>query len=283
MESKFRSLRSRLHARLLQANSWLVIALLALGGWTLDALRLFLAMHDTLQAGLGAFASHFWYAVPMGIAIIVLTRLQPRPRLLGVAAYDEIGRLVHHEGDFSLDSLTVKGVLAALRHHGPHGLHGITLPSGASVYFVRDGGATLVLSFTAPPSSQELAAGIQRLRADTPMALDLLRGLEPKVAALAANLLSSPVKRTLLAFFRQWGHSGVELGDVAHWVGAGDEEVEQPLGDLIDLGLVQRQTVGDFTFYRLTRDEEATELLDEVFAWQEKWHAQRERLERMIG
>lgn len=48
-----------------------VHAWLALAGWTVDALRLFLDMHETLRAGtsaglstgLGAFASHFWYAV----------------------------------------------------------------------------------------------------------------------------------------------------------------------------------------------------------------------------
>jgi hypothetical protein len=91
--------------QLRQGNTWLVIALLALAGWTFDALRMFLTMHDTLWAGLGAFASHFWYAVPMIVAIVVLTRLRPRTRLLGVTAYDEAGRVLDRRGDFHLDEL----------------------------------------------------------------------------------------------------------------------------------------------------------------------------------
>jgi len=65
------------------------------------------------------------------IAVIVLTRLQPKAKLLGLAAYDETGHLVHRQGDFHLDELTVSGMLTALRSNGRRGLHSITLPSGA--------------------------------------------------------------------------------------------------------------------------------------------------------
>lgn len=99
------SLRNRLHPRLRRTNTWGIIAWLALIGWTLDALRLFLGMHETRWAGLSAFTNHFWYVVPVTIAIIVLTRLRPRAKLLGLALYDETGRLVHRQGDFHPDDL----------------------------------------------------------------------------------------------------------------------------------------------------------------------------------
>lgn len=65
-----------LKLRLRQVNTWLIVALLALASWAVDSSRYCLESHETLWAGLGAFASHFWYAMPMTVAIVVLTRLQ---------------------------------------------------------------------------------------------------------------------------------------------------------------------------------------------------------------
>lgn len=285
------SFRSRLGVRFRQVNTWLIIALLALAGWTADALRLFLDMHETLWAGtsatlstgLGAFASHFWYAVPMAIAIIVLTRLQPQARLLGLAAYDEAGRLVHRQGDFRLDELTVHSMLSALRDNGQQGLHGFTLPSGANVYFVRQGGLTVIVSFSGPASPQELAGSVQQLRAGGLPAFDLFDGLEPPVAALAVNVLASPVKRDVLAFFRQHDQTAIQASDLAYWVSADEDELARALEELAELGLVQSQCVCDTTFYRLNRDPEASSLLDQLFAWRNEWQMRLERLQQTIG
>ncbi len=277
------SLWKRVQARFWQANTWLIIALLALVGWTIDALRLFLDMHETLWAGLGAFASHFWYAVPMAIAILVLTRLQPRAKLLSLAAYDETGRLVYHEGDFHLDRLTVHSMLAALRNSGQWGLHGFTLPSGVSVYFLREGGLTLMISFSAPASPQELATSAQKLRAEIAPTFDLFDGLEPTVAALAVNVLGSPVKRNILSFFRRYGQTAIQANDLAYWVDADEEELSNALEELTELGLIQRQCVCESTFYRLNGDPEIASCLDRLFAWRDKWQTTLERLERTIG
>lgn len=274
---------NRLKGRFLQVNTWLIIALLALAGWTIDALRLFLNMHESLRAGLGAFASHFWYAVPMTVAIIVLTRLQPRARLLGLAAYDETGRLVHHRGEFQPGELTVRGMLAALRSNGEHGLHGITLPSGTSVYFTREGGLTLMTSFSGPAPPQALADSVQELRAEMPPAFNLLNGLEPPLAALAANVLASPVKRDVLGFLYRYGQTAMQAGDLAYWVDADEDAVRQALESLAELDLVQPLCACDLTFYHLNRDREVSVRLDELFAWQGKWQTQLHRLERMIG
>ncbi len=282
---------NRVKRKLQQANTWLVIALLALVGWTVDALRLFLEMHETFWAGLGAFASHFWYAVPMTLAVIILTRLQPKAKLLGLAVYDEAGHLMHHQGDFHLDELAVSGMLAALLSPRPQaatdgrafGLHSITLPSGVNVYFVRDGRLTLMASFSGSPPPQELEANMQKLKAGMPSTFSLLDGLEPSVAALAVNLLTSPLKRSALAFFRRYSRTAMQAGDLAYWLGVNENELVQALEELADLNLLQRRCACDLTFYRLNDDPKVTAYLDRLFTWRNEWQMTLDWLEQSIG
>ncbi len=91
-------MKVRIRERFLRTDIWLLIAFLALAGWSLDALRMFLEMHGNWQGGLAAFASHFWYAIPMAAAVIILSRLKPKARLLGAATYDEAGRVAQTQG-----------------------------------------------------------------------------------------------------------------------------------------------------------------------------------------
>jgi|GEM_PF-2046301 len=268
----------KIREKLLRADTWLLIAFLALAGWSLDALRMFLAMHGNWQGGLAAFAGHFWYAIPMAAAILVLSRLKPKARFLGTATYDEAGRLMQTQGNCCLEELVAKGMVAALRDSGPDALQGLTLPSGASAYFVRQGGRTVVLSFTGPAAPEALAAGIRQLTARDPIGFDVFEGLEPAVAALAANALNSAVKRDVLAYLYRFKLSAVELGDLAYRVGASEAVVTQALDDLMRLDLVCRLAVCDLTFYQLNRAPDALRLLDELFAWQADWQVQFQKL-----
>lgn len=261
----------------------MMIALLTLAGWTVDGLRMFLEMHETFEAGLLAFASHFWYALPMIVIIIVLTRLQSRPKLLGLTVYDGTGQLVEHQGDFHLDELTTKGMLAALRDSNRYGLHGIALPSGNNVYFTREGELTLVASFSGPASLGDMRGAIQKLEGAVPVDIDFLVGLEPPVAALAANLLASPLKRRVLAYLFRYDQTAVQSNDLAFWVEASEEVVRHALEDLGALGLVQQQSVCECTFYRLNRTPEVTTLLDRLFEWHNDWQATLVRLEQAVG
>lgn len=271
-------MKVRMREKLLRTDTWLVIAFLALAGWSLDALRMFLAMHGNWQGGLAAFASHFWYAIPMTIAVIVLGRLKPKAQLLGTAIYDEAGRVVQTQGDCCLDELVASGMVAALRDSAPNALQGLTLPSGASAYFLRQGSRTVVLSFSGPASPEALGASVRQLTAAAPVAFDVFDGLEPAVAALAANALNSPIKREVLAYLYKFKLSSVELNDLAYRVGAGEAAVMLALDDLIRLDLVRRQSVCDLTFYQLNRTPEALRLLDGLFAWQADWQAQLQKL-----
>lgn len=271
-------MKTRIREKLLLSDTWLVIAFLALAGWSLDALRMFLIMHGNWQGGLVAFASHFWYAIPMAVAIVVLSRLKPKARLLGTAIYDEAGRLTQSQGDCCLGELVARGMVAALRDSGPDALQGLTLPSGASAYFVRQGSRTMILNFSGPASPEALGDSVRQLRARDPVAFDVFDGLEPTVAALAANALNSPVKREVLAYLYRFRLSAAELSDLVYRVGADQAAVLQALDDLMGLDLVCRLSVCDLTFYQLNRAPEVLRQLDRLFTWQADWQSQLQKL-----
>lgn len=283
MRNSDSSIWGRLQARFRQVNTWLLVALLALGTLVFDSLRYYLELHQTVWTGFRAFASHFWYAVPLTIAIIVLTRLQPQVQLLGLAAYDEVGRLVQQQGDIHLDELTVRNMLTAQRANGKQGLHSLTLPSGANVYFVREGGRTLLLSFSGPAPPQALTAGVEKLRGQMPTTFDLLDGLEPPVAALAANLLTSPLKSRVLDFFHQHDRTAIQVSDLEYWMNAPEDQVKRVLQELTDLGLVECQSICDCAFYRLHQGAEVSFRLDRLFAWRRQWQVAFGRVEQILG
>lgn len=268
----------KVREKLLRTDTWLMIAFLALAGWSVDALRMFLEMHGNWQGGLVAFAGHFWYALPMTIAIVALSRLKPEARLLGTAIYDEAGRLTQSQGDCCLDELVAKGMMAALHDSGPDALQGLTLPSGASAYFLRQGGRTVILNFSGPASPEALGDSVRRLTAQSAVTFDMFDGLEPAVAALAANALNSPVKRDVLAYLYRFKLSAVELSDLIYRVSAEPAAVKQALDDLMRLDLVSRLSVCDLTFYQLNRTPETLRLLDRLFAWQADWQSQLQKL-----
>jgi hypothetical protein len=276
-----RQLRPRLSTAFRHANTWLIIAWLALIGWTADALRLFLGMHATLWAGLGAFVNHFWYVVPITLAIVVLTRRQPRAHLLGLTVYDEAGRPVYRQGDVFPDEATSASFINALPAGTHQGLHGLTLPSGASLYFVRTGNVTALLCFSAPASLPALDEAVRRLGRST-VRVDLLEGLSAPVTSLAADLLGSPLKRGVLSFFRDNDRLAVGRDDLAGRLRADPAAVAHVLEGYVRLGLIQRQAACGMTFYQLTRDAAVRAQLDELFAWRARWEQEITRLEGML-
>lgn len=84
MRAQKRSLRRYMQEKLLRWDTWLLIACLALVGWSLDALRMFVEMHGTWQGGLAAFAGHFWYAIPMTVWDLTFYQLNRAPEVLGL-------------------------------------------------------------------------------------------------------------------------------------------------------------------------------------------------------
>ena len=270
--------------RLRHSTFWAGLALVALVGWTIDAVAMFLRMHESVQAGLRDFAGHFWYAIPVAVAVIILSRLRPQAELLGFAVYDEAGRLVRQDGACGLDESVVKQSLTSMRSGQLQTVHGLCLPSGAQTYFIRQGGFMLVLTYSAAADSRELECGVQHLKADLPpTTFDLFAGLEPQAAATALNVLWSPVKREVLSYLYRYSHSATQVDDLAYHLGIGEDETAAALSDLEELGVLERMEACDLVFYRLSADEEVRRVLRGLFDWQATWQLQLTRLAGMVG
>jgi DNA-binding transcriptional ArsR family regulator len=270
--------------RLNRTTFWAGLALVALVGWTIDAVVMFLRMHESFQAGLSDFLAHFWYVVPVALAVIILSRLRPKAELLGFAVYDEAGRLVRQEGACGLSESVLQQSLTAMRTGQSQNLHGLCLPSGAQSYFVRQGAYTLVLTYSAAAESDALESGVQRLRADLPpTTFDVFAGLEPQTAATALNVLWSPVKREVLSYLYRYSHSAAQVVDLAYRLGSDEESITAALADLEQLGIVERMEACELVFFRLNPDEEVRRVLRNLFDWQATWHLQLTRLSEMVG
>jgi hypothetical protein len=267
-----------------QVNTWTALAILALTGWLLDSLVWFLETHPLSGAGLATYLSHSWYALPLVAAILVILRLRRPSQLLSLAIYDERGAPIHRQGDFWLDESVLGAMLSSFHGAAPRsGLHRIDLPTGVAVYFLRQGGSTLVACFSGPARPVQLEDGLHLLRQQGPPSEDLLRDLPPDVAALAAGMLNAPVERDLLTYLWTNRQVAMTADDLAWQVARATSDVTSALENLERLALVHRQWVCNTTFYRLTADEKWLARLDQVIAWRVDWLARARRVEQLIG
>jgi hypothetical protein len=267
-----------------QVNTWTALAILALTGWLLDSLVWFLETHPLSGAGLATYLSHSWYALPLVAAILVILRLRRPSQLLSLAIYDERGAPIHRQGDFWLDESVLGPMLSSFQGATPRsGLHRIDLPTGVAVYFLRQGGSTLVACFSGPARPVQLEDGLHLLRQQGAPSEDLLRDLPPDVAALAAGMLNAPVERDLLTYL--WANRQVAMtaDDLAWQVARVASDVTSALENLERLALVRCQWVCNTTFYRLTADEKWLARLDQVIAWRVDWLARARRVEQLVG
>ncbi|MFQ5595823.1 MAG: hypothetical protein ACE5HA_16880 [Anaerolineae bacterium] len=265
-------------------NTWTAVAILALLGWLIDSLLWFLETHSLTVAGFATYLSHSWYALPLLAAIYTILRLRRPSELLSLTIYDERGLPIRRQGDLRLAESVLAPVLSSFRGMAQDdGLHRLELPSGATVYFLRQGALTLVACFSGPARPAQLAAGLRLLRGSAPPTEDLLRDLSPDVAALTARLLKASVERDLLTYLGANRQVAMTAADLAGQVERTAGEVFSALGNLERLGLVHRQPACDLTFYRLTDDERWLTRLDKFIAWRTDWLARARRLEQLVG
>jgi hypothetical protein len=274
----------RLIDYLRQVNTWTAIAILALFGWLLDALLWYLESHPLTFAGFITYLGHSWYALLLLTAILVILRLRRPSELLSLTIYDEQGLPIYHQGDFRLDESVLDPMLASFRGKPqPNGLHHLGLPNGPVIYFLRQGALTLVACFSGPPRQAQLDEGLRLLQLQETPAEDLLRDLPPDVAALAANLLNSPVERDLLLQLWSYRRMAMLATGWAEQVGHGADDVASALASLEQLGLVQSRCACDLTFYRLTDDEVRLRRLDQFITWRGNWLRHAQRVEQLVG
>lgn len=271
-------------AYLHQVNTWTAIAGLALLGWLIDSLLWFLEGHSLTLAGLMTYLAHSWYALPLLAAIIIILRLRRPSELLALTIYDERGAPIYHQGDFRLEEAALVPIFASFRGTvRDSGLHHIELPTGSAVYFLRQGGLTMVACFSGPARPAQLETGLHLLQAQETPTEALLRDLPLDVAALAAKLLNAPVERDLLLHLWRNRRTAMTLTAWAGQIGHREGVVATAMENLEELALVQRQDVCDMSFYRLTGDETYLARLEQLINWRTDWLARAYRVEQLVG
>jgi hypothetical protein len=267
-----------------RVNTWAAIAVLALAGWLIDSLLWYLETHPLTPAGFKTYLAHSWYALPILIAIFVMIRLRRPSELLSLTIYNERGALIYRQGDVPLKALVQEVIFASFRGTTQeNGLHRLDLPSGPVVYFFRQGALTLVACFSKPPRPAQLEAELHLLRQQESPPEDLLRDLPPDVAALAINLLHTPVERDLFNYLWANRRMAMTVEDWAGQVGHAVGDVASAFKNLAQLGLVQRQDVRDITFFRLTGDEIWLRRLEQFNTWRVDWLMHARRVEQLVG
>lgn len=271
-------------AYLHQVNTWTAIASLALIGWLIDSLLWFLEGHSLTLAGFMTYVAHSWYALPLLVAIIIILRLRRPSELLSLTIYDERGVPVYHQGDFRLEESALEPIITSYRRSSrDNGLHHIELPTGSVVYFLRQGGLTMVACFSGPARLTQLKAGLHLLEEQEAPTEALLRDLPLDVATLAAKLLNAPVERDLLIHLWHFRRSSMQIATWAGRVGYAAEVVTTAMENLEQLALVQRQDAGGMTFYRLTDDKIYLTRLEQFIIWRTDWLARAHRVEQLVG
>lgn len=271
-------------AYLHQVNTWTAIACLALLGWLIDSLLWFLEGHSLTLAGLLTYLAHAWYALPLLAAIIIILRLRRPSELLALTIYDERGSPIYHQGDFRLEEAALEPIFASYQGTArDSGLHHIELPTGSVVYFLRQGGLTMVACFSGPARPAQLETGLHLLQAQEAPTEALLRGLPLDVAALAVRLLNAPVERDLLFHLWQFRRASMTVTAWAGQIEHKEEAVATAMQNLEQSALVQRQDVCDMTFYRLTDDEMYLARLEQLINWRTDWLARAHRVQQLVG
>lgn len=265
-------------------NTWTAVAVLALAGWLIDSLLWYLETHALTLAGFGTFLLHSWYALPLLAAIFIILRLRPSSELLSLIVYDERGAAIHRQGDCRLETSVLQPMLVSFNSTAKQqGFHHLELSTGAVIYFLRQGGLTLVACFSGPPPQSQLKAGLRLLNAQGMPSEDLLRDLPLDVAVLTVPLLSDPVMRDLLVQLGSRRQTTMTAADWASQIGCGELEAADGLEKLEELGLVHGRTVLDMTFYRLTEDEERLRRLDHFITWRNGWLNRADRVVQLVG
>jgi hypothetical protein len=159
----------------------------------------------------------------------------------------------------------------------------MAVPNGPVIYFLRQGALTLLACFSGPPRQAQLDEGLQLLQLQETPAEDLLRDLPPDVAALAANLLNSPLERDLLLQLWSYPRMAMQATGWAEQVGYSEDDVASALASLEQLSLVQSRCACDLTFYRLTDDEVRLRRLAQFITWRGNWLRRAQRVEQLVG
>ena len=111
----------------------------------------------------------------------------------------------------------------------------------------------------------------------------MFEGVEMQVRELFDQVLALEIGFALLRFLDAHANSFKMVDDIAYHLKQSQETVEASLCALVGLGLVSRVDAAGMAFFGLTANPERRNLLRELCAWQDHWHARIARVEHVLG
>jgi len=111
----------------------------------------------------------------------------------------------------------------------------------------------------------------------------LLAELEQNVRALFNQVCAFDGGGALLRFLDAHANTLMTIDDIAYHLTEANATVESGMRAMAQLGLARKIEVQGFRFYGITTDPAQRQLVRELCAGQDRWHARLERIERSVG
>jgi len=87
----------------------------------------------------------------------------------------------------------------------------------------------------------------------------------------------------LLRLLNSQANSVLTADDIAYYLKQPQSVVEHNLCRLLELGWLRQVALPDCTWYGLTTDPQKRKLVNELFAWQDRWSARLEQIRHAIN
>jgi hypothetical protein len=100
----------------------------------------------------------------------------------------------------------------------------------------------------------------------------LMNDMEPRMLDFVKTRVNTFIKWDLVRFFNENPHTADSVENIAKYAGRNPIAVKPELDELVDAGVMQRQSIGGIPVYRLADDKEMRQLISEFIAACEDRH-----------
>lgn len=111
---------------------------------------------------------------------------------------------------------------------------------------------------------------------------DFLDEFCPRLRPMIARLLACECACNALELFRTRPRVWLEASDIAYYLGQPLEKTLQTLDQLLEMRIVERHLILDYTFYGLTRDQAVLDLIEPLWLLRDEWRLHLARLTREL-
>ncbi len=108
---------------------------------------------------------------------------------------------------------------------------------------------------------------------------EYLNELSPQLRPRIARVLNCECGGKVLDFFRHRQRVWLQITDIAYYLHQRPDQTEAALDLLVDEGIIERSTVlNAWTFYGLCQHPDIVQLLEQFWAWRDRWTDQVEQV-----